>query len=68
MSASIVDLIATHNKVLETQISQVAQQQASSSAHVEIFFGQPVQNPKGHLHDVNLRSGEESGDASEKNN
>lgn len=42
MSASKVDLIVTHNKVLETQISQVAQQQASSFAHVEIFLGQPV--------------------------
>lgn len=51
---SKVDSIATHNKMLKTQISQVAQQQALSSAFVETFIGHPVQNPEktcehGHL-------------------
>jgi uncharacterized coiled-coil protein SlyX len=44
---SKLDILATHNKMLETQISQVAQQQASTSAPAGTFPGQPQQNPRG---------------------
>jgi len=37
--ASKVDSIATHNKMVETQISQVAQQVATFSQTPEIFPG-----------------------------
>jgi hypothetical protein len=54
---SKLDVLATHNRMLETQISQVAQQQASTSAPAGIFPGQPQPNPKGHVNAVILRSG-----------
>ncbi|XP_045831180.1 uncharacterized protein LOC123922508 [Trifolium pratense] len=57
-----VDALATHNKMLETQISQVAQQQAALAAPAGTFPGQPEPNPKGHanaLHAVTTRSGKE---------
>src|SRR4030065_1168930 len=54
---SKVDSIATHNKMLETQISQVAQQVASSSKAPGTFPGQPETNQKGQLHAVTLRNG-----------
>ena len=54
-----LDALATHNKMLETQISQVAQQQAASAAPAGSFPGQPQPNPKGHANDVILRSGAE---------
>ncbi|KAK2410400.1 hypothetical protein QL285_045765 [Trifolium repens] len=54
---SKLDVLATHNRMLETQISQVAQQQASTSAPAGIFPGQPQPNPKGHVNVVILRSG-----------
>ncbi|WJX50779.1 hypothetical protein P8452_37034 [Trifolium repens] len=53
---SKLDVLATHNRMLETQISQVAQQQASTSAPAGIFPGQPQPNPKGHVNAVILRS------------
>lgn len=43
---SKVYTMATHNKMLETQISQVGQQQASTSALTGTFQGQPKLNPK----------------------
>jgi len=43
---SKIDSIATHSKMLETQISQVAQQVAFSSQSFGIFLGQPEANPK----------------------
>ncbi len=46
---SKVDSIATHNKMLETQISQVAQQMAASSQTTGIFPNQTETNPKGHI-------------------
>jgi hypothetical protein len=52
-----LDILATHNKMLETQISQVAQQQASTAVPAGIFPGQPEQNPKGHVNAIILRSG-----------
>ncbi|CAJ2651912.1 uncharacterized protein LOC123905413 [Trifolium pratense] len=54
---SKLDVLTTHNKMLETQIAQVAQQQASTSAPTGIFPGQPQPNPRGHVNAVILRSG-----------
>ncbi|XP_058725551.1 uncharacterized protein LOC131596831 [Vicia villosa] len=52
-----IDALATHNKTLETQITQVAQQQAAIAAPAGSFPGQPQPNPKGHVNAVILRSG-----------
>ena len=49
--------MATHNKMLETQISQVAQQQATIAAPTWAFPGQPQPNPRGHTNAITLRSG-----------
>ncbi|XP_058745975.1 uncharacterized protein LOC131618833 [Vicia villosa] len=57
--ATKVDALATHNKMLETQISQVAQQQAPTAAPAGTFPGHPQPNPKGHAHAIILRSGRE---------
>ena len=57
--ANKVDAMATHNKMLETQISQVAQHQAASAAPAGTFPGQPQPNPKGHANAIMLRSGAE---------
>ncbi|XP_058783187.1 uncharacterized protein LOC131657848 [Vicia villosa] len=57
--ATKVDALATHNKMLETQIAQVAQQQATTSAPAGSFPGQPQPNPKGHANAITLRSGTE---------
>ena len=57
--ANKIDALATHNKMLETQISQVAQQQAPTAAPTDTFPGQPQPNPKGHAHAIILRSGTE---------
>jgi len=54
---SKVDSIATHNKMLETQISQVAQQVATSSQPNVTFPGQTETKPKGQLNVVTLRNG-----------
>lgn len=45
--------------MLETQISQVAQQQAPSAASADTFLGQPQPNPKGQAHAIILQSGKE---------
>ncbi|XP_058784357.1 uncharacterized protein LOC131659141 [Vicia villosa] len=57
--ATKVDALAIHNKMLETQISQVAQQQAPTAAPAGTFPGKPQPNPKGHAHAIILRSGRE---------
>jgi hypothetical protein len=57
--ANKVEAIATHNKMLETQISQVAQQQAAIAPPAGTFPGQPQPNPKGHINAIMLRSGKE---------
>ncbi|CAJ2672608.1 uncharacterized protein LOC123895703 [Trifolium pratense] len=57
-----IDALATHNKMLETQISQVAQQQAAMAAPAGTFPRQPEPNPKGHanaIHAIITRSGKE---------
>ena len=40
--------------MLETQISQVAQQQEPTAAPAGTFLGQPQPNPKGHAHVIIL--------------
>ncbi|KEH16889.1 hypothetical protein MTR_0075s0050 [Medicago truncatula] len=47
-----VDSIATHTKMLETQISQVAQQVATSSQTPGVFPGQTETNPKVHVNAI----------------
>lgn len=42
-----VDSIATHNKMMETKNSHVAQQQTSPCVLSRILLGQPEPNPKG---------------------
>ncbi|KEH15963.1 hypothetical protein MTR_0414s0030 [Medicago truncatula] len=54
---SKVDSIATHNKILKTQISQVAQHVTTSSQTTGIFPGQTETNPKGHISSIILRDG-----------
>ena len=54
---SKVESIATHNKMLETKISQVAQQVATSSQTSGIFPGQTDANPKIHRNAITLRDG-----------
>jgi len=46
---SKVDSVATHNKILETQFSQVAQQMVASSQTTGIFPCQTETNPKDHI-------------------
>ncbi|XP_050908316.1 uncharacterized protein LOC127121935 [Lathyrus oleraceus] len=53
------DAMDTHNKMLETQISQVAQQQAAIAAPAGAFPGQPQPNLKSHTNTITLRSGTE---------
>jgi len=55
--SSKVDSLFTHNKMLETQISQVAQQVASSSQTSKIFSSQPEANPKGKMNDITFKDG-----------
>ena len=52
-----VDQIITHNKMLETQISQIAQTQAPQTTHGGQFPGQPQPNPKGQANAISLQSG-----------
>ena len=49
-----VDSIATHTKMLETQISQVAQQVAVSSQTQGVFPGQTEANPKAHANVISF--------------
>jgi len=55
--SSKVDSLCTHNKMLETQISQVAQQVVSSSQTSRIFPSLLEANPKGQMNDITLRNG-----------
>nr|XP_012573962.1 uncharacterized protein LOC101515058 [Cicer arietinum] len=57
--ASKLDSMATHNKMLETQITQVSQQVVSSSIYLGVLLGYPEPNPKGQLNDVTLRNGKQ---------
>ena len=51
-----VDQIITHNKMLETQISQVAQNQAPQTIPEGQFPGQPQPNPRGQANAISLWS------------
>ena len=55
-----VDSIATHNKILKTQISQVAQQMVASPQTTEVFSCQTETNPKDH---ITLRDGKQLEDS-----
>ncbi|KEH26606.1 hypothetical protein MTR_6g465890 [Medicago truncatula] len=46
--------IATHTKMLETQVSQVAQEVATSSQTSGVFPGQTEANPKAHVNAISL--------------
>lgn len=52
-----VDSMVTQIKMLENQISQVAQQQASQATPGGLFPGQPQSNPKDHANVISQRSG-----------
>ncbi|XP_020262800.1 uncharacterized protein LOC109838781 [Asparagus officinalis] len=54
-----MDSLATHNKMLETQITQLAQNASSSSRPSGMLPGQPEMNPKGHVNVITLRSGKQ---------
>jgi hypothetical protein len=54
---SKVDSIDTHAKMLETQISQIAQQVATSSQIPGVFLSQTEINPKGRIYAITLRDG-----------
>jgi len=60
---SKVDSITTHNKMIETQISRVAQQMAASSQTIRIFPSQSETNPKGHISAITLRDGKQLKDS-----
>ncbi|XP_045791784.1 uncharacterized protein LOC123886512 [Trifolium pratense] len=64
--ANKIDSISTHNKMLETQISQVAQQQAATAALAGTLLGQPQSNPKCHVNAITLQSGTELEDPAAK--
>lgn len=51
--------MVTHITMLETQISQVSQQQAYTRAPSRIILGKPQPNPKWHVNDITLWSGKE---------
>ncbi|XP_020254122.1 uncharacterized protein LOC109831194 [Asparagus officinalis] len=57
--ASKVDSLATHNKMLENQVTQLAQQFNSSSRSLGMFPEQPETNPKESINAITLRSGKE---------
>ncbi|XP_020259116.1 uncharacterized protein LOC109835559 [Asparagus officinalis] len=54
-----MDSLATHNKMLETQITQLAQNASSSARPSGMLPGQPEINPRGHVNAITLRSGKQ---------
>ncbi|XP_020272432.1 uncharacterized protein LOC109847612 [Asparagus officinalis] len=52
--ASKIDSLATHNKMLETQITQLAQNVSSSSRPSGMLPGQPETNPRSHVNAITL--------------
>lgn len=55
--ANKVDAMATNNKMLETQITEVAQQQVEIASPTGTFPYQPKPNPEGHTNAITLQSG-----------
>jgi len=58
-----VDSIATHNKMLETQFSQVVQQMVASSQTTGIFPCQTETNPKDPISIITIRDGKQLEDS-----
>jgi uncharacterized coiled-coil protein SlyX len=56
---SKVDSISIHQKLLETQISQVAQQATASSPTFEVLLSQTETNPKDHISTITIRDGKQ---------
>ncbi|XP_020262743.1 uncharacterized protein LOC109838731 [Asparagus officinalis] len=54
-----MDSLATHNKMLEAQIIQLAQNASSSSRPSGMLRGQTETNPRGHVNTISLRSGKQ---------
>lgn len=52
-----IQQLQTHKKMIETQLSQIAQHVGSSSSSGTQFPGQTVVNPKEHIKAITLRSG-----------
>ncbi|XP_020249345.1 uncharacterized protein LOC109826740 [Asparagus officinalis] len=50
-----MDSLATHNKMLETQITQLGQNASSFSRPSGMLHGQPEMNPRGHVNAITLR-------------
>ncbi|XP_050896127.1 uncharacterized protein LOC127102842 [Lathyrus oleraceus] len=48
--------MATHDKMFETQITQVSQQEAATASSTGIFSSHPQPNPKGHTNAITLQS------------
>lgn len=61
--ANKVDVIGIHNKMLETQITQVAQKQTSNVAPAGTFPCQPQPNLKGHENAITPRCGKKLEDS-----
>jgi len=51
--------MTTHQKMMENQIAQIAQQLSHLSMPQGHLSGQPKTNPKGHMNAITLRSGKE---------
>jgi hypothetical protein len=64
---SKVDSISTYTKMLETQISQVAQQVAISSQTPGVFSSQTETNPEGHISVITLTDDKQLKGPVEKN-
>ncbi|XP_020243612.1 uncharacterized protein LOC109821792 isoform X2 [Asparagus officinalis] len=54
--ASKMDSLATHNKMLETQIIKLAQNASSSARPSGMLPGQPETNPRSHVNAITFRS------------
>ena len=53
------EAMTTHQKIMENQIAQIAQQVSHLSRPPGHLPGQPETNPKGHINAITLRSGKE---------
>jgi len=51
--------LSTHQKMMETQLAQIAQQVNHLSRPQGHLSGQPEANPKGHMNAITLRSGKQ---------
>jgi len=51
--------LSTHQKMMETQLAQIAQLVSHLSRPQGHLLGQPKANPKGHMNAIILRSGKQ---------